>query len=76
MATGISVSKANAYAVISTPVGISVSKANAYAVISYPATGIDVTKAVVYAVLSASSSFNPAWARPQPTIIGGGLGVS
>ena len=50
--TGVNISKANVYAVLTRPTGEYVSKANAYAVLSNP-NGANVTKANAYAVLKA-----------------------
>jgi hypothetical protein len=66
MATGVNVSKANLYAVLSPPAGVNVSKANLYAVLSPPA-GVGVSKANLYAVLypTPSSPALPMSARAQ-----------
>jgi hypothetical protein len=64
--TGVNVSKANLYAVLSPPAGESVSKANLYAAINPPA-GVGVSKANLYAVLypTPSSPAFPWSARSQ-----------
>lgn len=54
MATGINVSKANIYGVLTPSEGISVSKAVAYAVIQPLDPGINVSKALIYAVLQSA----------------------
>jgi len=51
MASGINVSKANAYAIVATPQGAAVAKTNIYAVVESN-TGINVLKANVYTVIT------------------------
>lgn len=58
--TGVNVSKANAYAVLTTPSGLVATKANAYAVLT-PKSGNNVTKANAYAVLVPVTSNPPVW---------------
>ena len=53
MGTGANVSKASAYAAVSSPPGASVSKAGAYAVIGAAAVGLNVSKANGYAAVSS-----------------------
>ena len=64
MATGVSVSKAVTYAVLTPPVAVSISKANAYAVLE-PPVGASVSKANAYAVLydTTESKFWPVIMR-------------
>jgi hypothetical protein len=66
MATGVNVSKANLYAVLTPPAGVGVSKANLYAALTPPA-GVGVSKANLYAVLypTPSSPALPMSARVQ-----------
>ena len=56
--SGVNISKANAYAVVSIPAGVNISKANAYAVVSIPA-GVNISKASAYAVLQDPNY--PVW---------------
>lgn len=58
--TGVNVTKANAYAVLSVPSGVGVVKANAYAVLGAPA-GVAVVKANVYATLYTGNYNGPVW---------------
>jgi hypothetical protein len=58
--TGLNVSKAQAYAVLTKPVALNVSKAQAYAVLTKP-VALNVTKAQAYAVLTAVNTSPPSW---------------
>lgn len=70
--TGVNVSKANVYAVLSPPVGVSVSKANLYAVLNRP-PGVSLSKANLYAVLAFNNLAPPVW--PLFTFGTGVIGV-
>lgn len=58
--TGINVTKAVAYAVITASSGLAVSKANAYGVLASP-TGVNVSKTQAYAVLVIPNTNPPVW---------------
>ena len=70
--TGLNVSKALAYAVLTTPSGLVTTKANAYAVLTTP-PGLVTTKANAYAVLTINNSYPPVW--PNFTFANGMVGL-
>lgn len=58
--TGLNVSKANVYAILTKPAGVNVSKGQAYAILTKPA-GVNVSKGQAYAVLTTNNSNPPVW---------------
>jgi hypothetical protein len=61
--TGVNISKAVAYAVISEKLGVNISKTVAYAAITTIQPGVDIAKAVAFALINPINTNPPVWAN-------------